>query len=324
MNRTGLRREVTGASPASQRYGLPAAVRVVEVGPRDGLQNEPDRLSLSDKVTYARMLDAAGLSAIEIGSFVRADVVPQMASTASVIEALGPTRATLLALVPNLKGLERALRSGVGRIALFTGASEAFTRANLRMSIGESLAGFGQVARHARSQGLAVRGYISTCWWCPFSGRVQPEAVVEVAQRLLELGCDELAISDTVGAATPGEVGELIERLGEVVPVAQLAVHLHDSRGTALANVLVALQHGVTTVDSSAGGLGGCPFAPGAAGNLSSEDLVYMLHGLGIATGIDLEALCRASLFMERALGRPLPSRYLRAGPFAPATQARP
>ncbi len=312
--------------------GYPERVRIVEVGPRDGLQNEPvasETVPLQDKVAYIRKLVAAGLPSIEIGAFVRPDLVPQMADTEQVIRDLGrellagPTQ--LVALVPNQRGLERARDTGVKHVAIFTAASEAFNQANIRMSVDESLDRFAAVVRDARDSGISVRGYLSTCWWCPFAGRVEPDQVRRVVSRLVELGCDDLSVADTIGYATPVEVGALLEQLIADVGEEILGVHFHDTRGTALANVLTALSLGVATVDSSAGGLGGCPFAPGAAGNLATEELVFMLQGMGIETGVDLEALCAASLEMERALeavqdeqGRKLPSRYLRAGPLVP------
>lgn len=300
----------------------PERVRIIEVGPRDGLQNEPvtpETVPLAAKVAYIRRLLDAGLPAIEIGAFVRPDLVPQMADTEGVVRELGRELLAgpqeMVALVPNLRGLERAMAAGVRHIAVFTAASEAFNQANIRMSIDDSLARFAAVVRDAKAGGLTVRAYLSTCWWCPFSGRVEPAQVRRVVERLMALGCDELSVADTIGYATPREVQELLGQLLEDLPAEKIGVHFHDTRGTALANVLVALQLGITTVDSSAGGLGGCPFAPGAAGNLATEELVFMLEGMGIETGVDLEALRAASYEMERALGRHLPSRYLRAGP---------
>ncbi|MBW2732802.1 MAG: hydroxymethylglutaryl-CoA lyase [Deltaproteobacteria bacterium] len=303
---------------------LPQRVRIVEVGPRDGLQNEPLPVPLVEKLRFVKALIRAGFPAVEVGAFVRPDLVPQMADTAEVIAALSTEERVvsgeveLVALVPNLRGLQRAKESGIRSIAIFTAASEAFNQANTRVSIEESLQRFAAIIEDARSSGIAVRGYLSTCWWCPFSGRVDPEKVERVVARLLELGCDQVSVADTVGAATPLEVRALLTRLVQTHPLERLAVHFHATRGTALANTMVALELGISTIDAAAGGLGGCPFAPGAAGNLATEELIFMLHGMGIETGIDIEAVRQASLRMEALFGRALPSRYLRAGPFVP------
>ncbi len=301
---------------------VPRRVRVVEVGPRDGLQNEPVVLPLDTKVEFIRQLASSGLPMIEAGAFVRPDRVPQMADTDEVLRRLDGLRGpdgfggpVLTALVPNRRGMERALACGLREVAVFTAASEAFAEKNINMSIDESLAAFEEVLRLADEHGAGVRGYISTAWWCPYTGRVPPDAVRRVARALIDIGCYEIALGDTIGAATPGEVAVLIERIAEDLPVSSIGVHFHDTRGTALANVLAALHCGVTSVDSSAGGLGGCPFAPGASGNLATEDLLYMLHGMGIETGVDLGLVAVASRGIEGALGHPLPSRYLQAGP---------
>ena len=295
---------------------LPAQVRVVEVGPRDGLQNEPAILPLMTKQLFVTRLAAAGLPVIEAGAFVRPDRVPQMADSDELFRRLGGVRGPVLtALVPNRRGLDRALRCGVRAVAVFTAASEAFALRNINMDIARSLEVFSQVVSEARAAGCWARAYISTAWWCPYSGRVPCETVVRVAASLRDIGCDEIALGDTIGAATPMEVTALIERLTRDLPVGLLAVHFHDTRGTALANVLAALTCGVATVDASAGGLGGCPFAPGASGNLATEDLLYMLHGMGIETGVDLDAVAAASRALAPALGHPMPSRYLQAGP---------
>ncbi len=295
---------------------LPRRVRVVEVGPRDGLQNERAILSAGAKVAFIRRLAASGLPAIEAGAFVRPDRVPQMADSDEVFRALADLRGPVLsALVPNRRGMERALACGAREVAVFTAASEAFARRNINMSIADSLASFREVLSLARAHGCRVRAYVSTAWWCPYAGRIAPDAVLRVASALIEMGCYEVSLADTIGAATPGEVSALLERLGREMPAGGLAVHFHDTRGTALANVLASLLCGVATVDAAAGGLGGCPYAPGAAGNLATEDLLYMLHGLGIETGVDLEAVAVASRSLGDALGHPLPSRYLAAGP---------
>ncbi|MDR7421098.1 MAG: hydroxymethylglutaryl-CoA lyase [Armatimonadota bacterium] len=304
--------------------GLPSRVRIVEVGPRDGLQHEPEVLSVDARVAFIEALADAGLPVIEVGAFVRPDRVPQMAATDEVVRRL-PSRPGIryLALVPNRRGLERAFGTGLAGVVVFPAASEAFSQANLGASIDASLARFREVAAGAAAAGLWVRGVVSTAWWCPYSGPVEPDAVRRVAFALLEMGCEEVTLADTIGAATPVEVRALLERLLREIALHRLGVHLHDTRGTALANVLAALELGLASVDASAGGLGGCPFAPGALGNLATEDLLYMLHGMGIATGVDLEKVRSASLALERALGRRVPSRYAQAGPLRPAGASR-
>jgi len=296
--------------------GLPRRVRIVEVGPRDGLQNEAARLSIDDKVAFVRRLAAAGLRTIEVGAFVRPDRVPQMADTDAVVRRLGSLDGVALsALVPNRLGMERAIACGLRDVSVFTAASEAFARHNINMTIDESLTRFGEVLTLAAERAMRVRAYVSTAWWCPYDGRVNPDAVRRVAGRLFEMGCGEISLGDTIGAATPADVAALLDGLARDLPRGALAVHFHDTRGTALANVLAALLQGVTTIDAAAGGLGGCPYAPGASGNLATEDLVYMLHGMGIDTGVDLARLVEASRPLALLVGRALPSRYLQAGP---------
>ncbi len=293
---------------------LPARVTVVEVGPRDGLQNEATVLTVGDRVAFCRELVAAGLSVVEVGAMVSPKRVPQMAGSDEVLRQVERRPGLRLpVLVPNRKGFEAARAAGAREVAVFTAASETFNRRNINASIDESFARFAEFVPEARKGGLWVRGYVSTCFGCPYEGRVAPEKVVEVARRLVELGCDEVSIGDTIGVAVPSQVAEMMGRLGETLPRERLAVHLHDTRGTALANVLAALQEGIATVDSAAGGLGGCPFAPGASGNLATEDLLYMLHGMGIETGVDLGKVVRASRGLASRLGRALPSRYLQA-----------
>ncbi|HLY22529.1 MAG TPA: hydroxymethylglutaryl-CoA lyase [bacterium] len=315
---------------------VPRHVRVVEVGPRDGLQNESAVLSLDQKVEFVRRLAACGLPQIEAGAFVREDRVPQMAGTDALFRRLtaaadgtpGPTAhagaPVLSALVPNRHGMERALASGAGEVAVFTAASDAFARHNINMTIAESLVRFRDVLAMAAEHGRRVRAYVSTAWWCPYTGRVAPDAARRVAAALAEMGCYEIALSDTIGAATPGEVAALVERVAGDISVARVAVHLHDTRGTALANVLAALEAGVTTVDGAAGGLGGCPYAPGASGNLATEDLLYMLHGVGVETGVEIDAVAGTSRWLAGVIGRTLPGRYLAAGPATPAEAGRP
>jgi isopropylmalate/homocitrate/citramalate synthase len=293
---------------------LPARVTVVEVGPRDGLQNEAAALTVEDRVAFCRRLVGAGLSVVEAGAFVSPRLVPQMAGSAEVLRGLGrPPGVRLPVLVPNRKGFEAAREAGAREIAVFTAASETFNRRNVNATIVESLAGFAAFLPEALRHGMWVRGYVSTCFGCPYEGAVSVARVVEVAGRLAELGCHEVSIGDTIGVAVPTQVEEVLGRLGEAGTDATLAVHFHDTRGTALANVLAALLSGVAVVDSAAGGLGGCPFAPGASGNLATEDLLHMLHGMGVETGVDLDQVASASRLLAGRLGRSLPSRYLQA-----------
>ena len=296
---------------------LPRSVRVTDVGPRDGLQNEATPISTAAKVALVRGLVAAGVKDIEVSSFVRPDRIPQLADAVEVFSALGPAPAGVVygALVPNEKGLERALAAKVGKIAVFTAATETFNRRNVNASIAESIAGFRPVVAGGKRAGTRVRGYVSTAFYCPYEGKKPPAAAVDVCRRLLDLGCDEIDVGDTIGAATPPDVAALLDLLLPHVPVERVVLHFHDTRGTALVNVVEGVRHGVTAFDASTGGLGGCPFAPGAAGNLATEDLVYLLQGLGIATGIDLEHLREAGRPIEAALGRALPGKVFRAGP---------
>jgi len=294
----------------------PSRVTVVEVGPRDGLQNEPEAFSVDDRVALCDRLVAAGLSVVEVGAFVSPRWVPQMAGSEEVLQRVAkPPGVRLPVLVPNRVGFERARSAGAQEIAVFTAASESFSRRNTNTTIDESFERFSEFLPEARREGIRVRGYVSTCFGCPYEGAVDAERAVSVAARLDALGCDEVSIGDTIGVAVPSQVSDMVGRLRGVVPVERLAVHFHDTRGTALANVLAALQEGVSVVDSAAGGLGGCPYAPGAAGNLATEDLLYMLHGMGISTGVDLHAVAESSRALARRLGRTLPSRYVQAGP---------
>lgn len=293
---------------------LPPRVTVVEVGPRDGLQNEAAALTVEDRLAFCRGLVEAGLRVVEVGAFVSPKWVPQMAGSDEVLRRLGRRPGVRLpVLVPNRKGFEAARAAGAREVAVFTAASETFNQRNTNASIDESFTRFAEFVPEARRDGLWVRGYVSTCFGCPYEGRVAVEKVVEVARRLLDLGCDEVSIGDTIGVAVPSQVAEVMGRLGDALPRERLAVHLHDTRGTALANVLAALQEGIAIVDSAAGGLGGCPYAPGASGNLATEDLLYMLHGMGIETGVDLGRVVQASRGLAPRLGRTLPSRYLQA-----------
>jgi len=294
--------------------GLPRKVRIVEVGPRDGLQNEHVVVSTADKIAFVNRLSAAGAAVIEVAAFVNPAKVPQMADATAVFRGITRVPAVRYsALVPNLIGLERAQEAGVTEIAIFAAASETFSRKNINQGIDESLLTYAEVCSAAIASGLRVRGYLSTAFGCPYEGPVPADRVADLASRLIELGVFEVAVSDTIGVAHPGQIFEVVERVARQVARAQIALHLHDTRGTALANVLAALQLGITTFDASAGGLGGCPFAPGASGNLATEDLIYMLDGLGIESGVRLPALLEASRFIEARLDHPLPSRYLRA-----------
>ncbi len=300
---------------AIQRPHLPQRVTVYEVGPRDGLQNEPASLPPDTRVAFIDRLGACGLPAIEVGSFVSARAIPQLADTEDVFRRIHRVSGVRYpALVPNLKGLERALSVGVLEVAVFTAASETFNRRNINAGVDESIERFRPVVARARQEGIRVRGYLSTAFGCPYEGSVSPEAVREVVHKLLDLPVDEISIGDTIGVATPASVYEVIETLyGSGVTRGVLALHFHDTRGTALANVYAGLECGITTFDASAGGLGGCPYAPGAAGNLATEDLVYMLAGLGIETGVSLSKLVEASRYLAEALGHRPPGRYLSA-----------
>ena len=289
-------------------------MQVVEVGPRDGLQNEHGGVTTAQRVEFIDRLTGAGLAVIETGAFVSPKWVPQMADTGEVFRAIARRAGTRYpALVPNLVGLERARDCGVSEVAIFGAASDTFSRKNINQTIEESFETFEQVCTAARQWGILVRGYLSTCFGCPYEGPVPVGRVAQLAARLFDLGVFEVVLSDTIGVAHPGQVADVLSEVAKQVPSEHLALHFHDTRGTALANVLTGLQLGIYTFDASAGGLGGCPYAPGAAGNLATEDLIYMLNGLGIETGVDLEALVAASEFIERALGHALPSRYLRA-----------
>ena len=300
--------------PASPLTGLPRRVRVVEVGPRDGLQNERGQIATADKIAYCDLLSAAGFPMIEATSFVSPRAVPQLADAAEVMAGIARRDGTsYLVLTPNLRGYERAVAAGSRAVAVFTAASETFARKNINATIAESLANFRPVLETAKRDGVWVRGYISMAFGCVFEGPIAPAATLDVAQRLLDLGCDEISVGDTVGTATPRETEAALALLLRHIPADRLAVHFHDTRGTALANVLLALQMGVWIVDAASGGLGGCPFAPGAAGNLATEDLLYLLHGLGIETGVDLDKVVAASRFILGRLGRAPASKYLQA-----------
>jgi isopropylmalate/homocitrate/citramalate synthase len=294
--------------------GFPTRATVVEVGPRDGLQNEIATIATADKIAFTDALSAAGLQVIEVSAFVSPKWVPQMADAADVFAGIVRRPSTrYTALVPNLAGLDRARAAGVTEVAVFAAASESFSRRNINQSIDDSLQAYRGVCARARELDMRVRGYVSTAFGCPFEGDVPPSSVATVSAALVEMGCFEVAVSDTIGVAHPGQLPHVVEAVAERIGIERIALHFHDTRGTALANVLTSLELGVSTFDASAGGLGGCPYAPGAAGNLATEDLIYMLDGLGIATGVDLARLVEASAFIEPRVGHPLASRYYRA-----------
>jgi hydroxymethylglutaryl-CoA lyase len=304
---------------------LPTRVRIYEVGPRDGLQNEPAPVPTAAKLEYIRLLRDAGLREIEATSFVSPKAVPQLADADEVMRALSTdgSAATVRypVLVPNERGFERAQAAGGRALAVFTAASDAFTQRNIGMSIAKSLAAFEPVLARASEAGWWTRAYVSTAFGCPFSGRVEPAAVVEVSLRLVELGAAEICIGDTIGVGVPSQVQDLTGALTSAgLPLDRLAYHFHDTRGTALANVLAGLEAGVSAFDAATGGTGGCPFAPGAAGNLATEDLVYMLDGMGIEHGARLEAVLEAARFIAAALGRPLASKVGQSGGWDPVT----
>lgn len=293
---------------------LPRRIRLVEVGPRDGLQNEAAAVPTAEKIAFVDRLSAAGHAVIEVTAFVSPRRVPQMADAEAVLAGIARRPgARYTALVPNPRGLERAIAAAVDEVAVFLAATEGFSRRNIRQSIGESLLTAAAVCREARQAGLPVRGYLSTAFGCPFDGPVSPRRVADMVRRMVDLGVYEVALSDTIGVAHPGLVEQVVEAGADAVGLERLALHLHDTRGTALANVLAGLTLGITTFDASAGGLGGCPFAPGAAGNLATEDLLYLLDGLGIDTGVSLPAIVDASRGIEAVIGHRLPSRCYQA-----------
>ncbi|GHG29700.1 MULTISPECIES: hydroxymethylglutaryl-CoA lyase [Streptomyces] len=305
---------MTGLPMTVPDPALPARVRIHEVGPRDGLQNEKTAVPTAVKAEFIRRLAAAGLSTVEATSFVHPKWVPQLADAEELFPLLHGLPVRLPVLVPNERGLDRALALGAREVAVFASATESFARANLNRTVDEALAMFEPVVIRAIEAGLKVRGYLSMCFGDPWEGAVPVGQVVRVTKALADMGCDELSLGDTIGVATPGHVQRLLTELdGAGVPVSRLAVHFHDTYGQALSNTLAALRHGVTTVDASAGGLGGCPYAKSATGNLATEDLVWMLDGLGIETGVDLAALTATSVWMAEQLGRPSPSRTVRA-----------
>jgi hydroxymethylglutaryl-CoA lyase len=292
-----------------------STVSIYEVSPRDGLQNERATVPLNAKLRLIDALTAAGLKRIEITSFVSPKWIPQLADADDVAEhAQPPPGVSFSALCPNPQGLERARAAGVREIAVFVSASETHNRKNVNKTVADTLAVFGDTVGPARDAGMRVRGYVSTVWGCPFEGDVEPRRALALAKRLLELGCYQVSLGDTIGVGTPRHTARILETMCSEIEPSRLAMHMHDTRGTALANVLVGLEMGITTFDASVGGMGGCPYAPGAAGNLATEDLVYMLHGMGIDTGVDLERLVEAGRVAESVVGRPLPGKVHQAG----------
>lgn len=293
---------------------LPPHVRLVEVGPRDGLQNEAQPISVADKVQLVDALSAAGLSYIEVGSFVSPKWVPQMAGSAEVFAQIQrKPGVTYGALAPNLRGFEDALAAGVKEVAVFAAASEAFSQRNINCSISESLERFAPIMAAAKHQGISVRGYVSCVLGCPYEGQIAPEQVAAVARELYAMGCYEVSLGDTIGTGTAGATRRLFEVVGAQVPRDKLAGHFHDTYGQAVANIYASLLEGINVFDSSIAGLGGCPYAKGASGNVATEDVLYLLNGLGIETGVDLEALIRAGEQISRVLGRSTGSRVAKA-----------
>ena len=295
---------------------LPRSVRVVEVGPRDGLQNEPGSVPTETKIAFIDRLSATGLAAIETTAFVSAKWVPQMADNAQVMASI--TRKAGVSypvLVPNMQGFQAAVKAGATEIAVFAAASESFSQKNINCGITDSLERFGPVIEAAKKSNIAVRGYISCVLGCPYEGDITPEAVTRVAAALFRMGCYEVSLGDTIGVGTPGRAQMLIDAVATEVPREHLAGHFHDTYGQALANILACMERGIATFDSSVAGLGGCPYARGASGNVASEDLLYMLHGLGVESGVDLDALVDTGRFISEALGRRSASKVALAKP---------
>jgi hydroxymethylglutaryl-CoA lyase len=289
------------------------AVHIVEVGPRDGLQNEKTLISVADRISFIEALLGAGLPTIEVGAFVSPKAIPQMVGSSEVLRGVSHLAGEFHALVPNEKGYEASQAAGAKVIAVFASASEGFSRANINCSVAESIERFKPVLTRAKADGIKVRGYISCVLGCPFDGEVRPQAVVDVARILWDLGCYEVSLGDTIGVGTPVKARELIRAVAGSVPGKNLAMHFHDTYGQALANLYAGMEEGVRVIDSAAGGLGGCPYAPGATGNVATEDVVYMLEGMGIRTGVDMARLLAATNEVSRLLGRPPLSRVAAA-----------
>ncbi|MEZ4300457.1 MAG: hydroxymethylglutaryl-CoA lyase [Polyangiaceae bacterium] len=307
----------TAAPDADLFARTPDAVSIYEVSPRDGLQNEAAMISLDGKKRLIDSLVNAGLRRIEITSFVSPKWVPQLADAEELARTFRPPEGvTFGALCPNARGLERALAAGLNEIAVFLSASETHNKMNINKTIDDTLAVFQEIVPPAREKGLSVRAYVSTVWGCPYEGPVDQKKVLSIARRLIDLGCYQVSLGDTIGVGTPRQTDSIVRMFKDEMPLSRIALHLHDTRGTALSNILVGLQLGVRDFDSSVAGVGGCPYAPGAAGNVATEDLVYLMNGMGIQTGVDLDALIEAGNVAEQVIGRPLPGKVHKAGPF--------
>ncbi|HEY8923985.1 MAG TPA: hydroxymethylglutaryl-CoA lyase [Polyangia bacterium] len=293
---------------------LPPDVHIYEVGPRDGLQNEARLIATDDKVTFIDALSASGLSAIEITSFVNPRWIPQLADAADVARRITRRPGVVYsALVPNRQGLDAAIAAGMREVAVFMSASETHNKKNVNKTIAATLEAFRETVPPALAAGLKVRAYVSTVYGCPYEGAVDPQKAVDLCRQLRALGCYQISLGDTIGVANPRQVRDVLSRVFAEVPVGDVAVHFHDTRGTALANILVAVEMGVTTVDSALGGLGGCPYAPGASGNVATEDVIYMLEGMGVRTGVDMDKLVAASQLASTLVGHEMPSKFYRA-----------
>ena len=289
-------------------------VHIVEVGPRDGLQNEKTPISVADRIAFIEALIAAGLHTVEVGAFVSPKAIPQMVGSDQVLRGVSQIAgAEFHVLVPNEKGYEASQQAGAKQIAVFAAASESFSRANINCSISESIERFKPVVARARADGVKVRGYVSCVLGCPYEGDIEPQAVVEVARVLWDLGCYEISLGDTIGVGTPMKARQLLRAVAGHVPMANLAMHFHDTYGQALANLYAGMEEGARVIDSAAGGLGGCPYAPGATGNVATEDVVYMLEGMGIRTGVDMPKLVAATNVVSQLIGRPPVSRVAAA-----------
>ncbi len=298
---------------------LPKKVRIFEVGPRDGLQNEKAILALSAKIAYIEGLISSGLTDIEVGAFVRDDKIPQMANTTEILQTLRMKgydknkKLRFWTLVPNEKGLERAIVAQASHIAVFTGATDTFTEKNIGMNVKDSLKVFEKVIERAKLHKMKVRGYVSTVWGCPYEGKVNIKKPISITRSLLDMGVEQVSLGDTIGVAAPNQIKELLDKILPLVKKDKIAGHFHDTRGTALANCFAAMEMGVTTLDASSAGLGGCNYAPGASGNVATEDLIYMLNEMKIKTGVDLEKLCTSSTIALNGLNRIAASKFYQA-----------
>jgi hydroxymethylglutaryl-CoA lyase len=288
-------------------------VRIIEMGPRDGLQNEKTPVSVADRIKFVEALVGAGLSTIEVGAFVSPRAIPQMVGSDEVLRGVSHLRGEFHVLVPNEKGYDAARAAGAKVVSVFASASEGFSRANINCTIAESIERFRPVLLRAKADGVRVRGYVSCVLGCPYDGEVKPRAVADVAKRLWELGCYEISLGDTIGVGTPAKARAMLRTVAADVPARALAMHFHDTYGQALANLYAGMEEGIRVIDSAAGGLGGCPYAPGATGNVATEDVVYMLEGMGIKTGVDMDRLLEATNTMSKLIGRPPLSRVASA-----------